>query len=139
MRVIDAAIARRAEEGLSPEGYVFCPHDKPLNTYTSIQKTFTKYCRELGILQRSSHKGRKTVVSTLLDKGVNINTVRQIIDHMDEKTTLNNYCYDRSDSQDRYDLITQALTLGDNNIIESESLPEANPAEDAADENCSQA
>ncbi|MBR3376719.1 MAG: site-specific integrase [Mogibacterium sp.] len=108
--VIEATIVRRQEKGKPVEGYVFCPHDTPLNTYTSIQKTFTKYCRELGILERSSHKARKTVVSSMLDNGLNLNTVRQIIGHMDEKTTLNNYCYDRSDEQERYEKMALALS-----------------------------
>ena len=109
-KVIQATIKRRTEAGSPVEGYVFCPHDNPLNTYTSIQKTFTKYCRELGILERSAHKARKTVVSSMLDSGINLNTVRQIAGHMDEKTTLNNYCYDRSDEQEKLDQMARALS-----------------------------
>ena len=108
--VVQATIRRRTEAGTPVEGYVFCPHDNPLNTYTSIQKTFTKYCRELGILERSAHKARKTVVSSMLDSGINLNTVRQIAGHMDEKTTLNNYCYDRSDEQEKLDQMARALS-----------------------------
>lgn len=108
--IINATLSRRNDRGMPTDGYVFCPHDIPLNTYTSIQKTFTKYCRELGILERSAHKARKTVVSSMLDNGINLNTVRQIVGHMDEKTTLNNYCYDRSDSKEKYEQMTRALS-----------------------------
>jgi len=45
-----------------------------------------------------------------LDSGINLNTVRQIAGHMDEKTTLNNYCYGRSDEQEKLDQMARALS-----------------------------
>ena len=110
LSIIDTVRKHRESIGISVDGYVFCPNDNPINTYTCIQKTFTKYCEELGIEKRSAHKARKTVVSALLDSGVNLNTVRLIAGHQDEKTTLNNYCYDRSDDEEKYQLITGALS-----------------------------
>ena len=107
--VIDACRERRRIDRMDTKGYIFCPADKPLNTYTSIQKTFTKYCRELGIDERSAHKARKTFVSVLISAGVNLNTVRQLAGHMDEKTTLNNYLYDRSSEAERNAMIAAAL------------------------------
>ena len=46
------------------------------------------------IKYRSVHKIRKTVCSTLIDSGININTVREIMGHSDEETTLRNYTLD---------------------------------------------
>ncbi len=93
---------KRTELGIDTDGYIFCPNDRPLNTYTAVQKTITNYCRELGIEQKSIHKVRKTMISTMIDGGLNLNTSRQIAGHMDEKTTLNNYHYDRSDDEEKY-------------------------------------
>ena len=70
---------------------------------------FVRYCRMMGIERKSSHKARKTFVSSLIDGGMNINTVRQIVGHKDERTTLNNYCYDRSDSNEKMLRMTEAL------------------------------
>lgn len=108
--VIEKVTERRKALGLGTDGYIFCPNDRPLNTYTSIQKTFTKYCRELGIENKSAHKARKTTVSSMIDSGININTVRQFVGHMDEKTTLNNYCYDRSTDPEKYAQVISALS-----------------------------
>ena len=57
--------------------------------------------KKLGIIQKSSHKARKTFVSNLLSNEVNINTVRQAAGHADERTTYNNYCYDTSEEDEK--------------------------------------
>ena len=92
---------RQEEAGASTEGFVFSMNDDPI-LYTSVTKAFTAYCKQIGIEVKSSHKARKTFVSTLLDADININSVRQFVGHKDEKTTLNNYCYDRSSDEERY-------------------------------------
>ncbi len=53
-------------------------------------------CKSCGIVIKRNHKIRKTCISSWLDAGVNINTAREMAGHEDEKTTLNNYCYDKS-------------------------------------------
>ena len=111
IELINMVTDRRKELGLSTDGFIFSPGDRPLNTYTSIQKTITKYCRELGIQEKSPHKVRKTVASALIDNGMNLNSVRLILGHMDEKTTLNNYCYDRSTDDEKYDQVVSALSM----------------------------
>ena len=78
--------------------------------YSELRKTFIKYCKDVDILPRSSHKARKTVISTLIDNGVNINTIREMLGQMDEKTTLGNYCFDRKDKNERHRLINKALS-----------------------------
>ena len=42
-------------------------------------------------------------------KDYNLNTSRQIAGHMDERTTLNNYYFDRSDEAEKYDNFVRAL------------------------------
>lgn len=50
------------------------------------------------------------MISTMIDGGVNLNTSRQIAGHMDEKTTLNNYYFDRSDEDEKYNIFVRALS-----------------------------
>ncbi len=109
LKLIDLARERQKEAGASTEGYVFSMNDSPI-LYTSVTKAFTTYCKQIGIEPKSSHKARKTFVSTLLDNDININSVRQIVGHKDEKTTLNNYCYDRSSEEEKYRKLEQALS-----------------------------
>ena len=109
MKLIDAAKKRQQEENAPDDGYVFSMDDEPL-LYTSVTTAFVRYCRMMGIARKSSHKARKTFVSTLIDNGVNINTVRQIVGHTDERTTLNNYCYDRSTPGEKLKRIADAFS-----------------------------
>lgn len=90
------------------DGYIFSVDEDPLSYY-SVRHLYTRCCKELGILDRSSHKARKTFISTLLDGGVNINTVREMVGHADERTTYNNYCFDRSTEEEKILLIEKAL------------------------------
>ena len=108
--IIDLIRTHRQERGLDAEGYIFCPNDKPVSTYNAIERALKKYCQNLGIEERSPHKERKTFTSALLSNGVSINTTRQLAGHVDERTTLNNYCYDRSDEDEKLAQITYALT-----------------------------
>lgn len=62
---------------------------------SAVSWRLEKYCNHLGISYRSLHKIRKTVISSLIDSNVNINTIRKIVGHEDEKTTYRNYCFDR--------------------------------------------
>ncbi len=101
--------SKREDLGLGTDGYIFCPHDRPVNTYTASQKAIKNYCKELGIEGRSVHKVRKTMISIMIDGGLNLNTSRQIAGHMDERTTLNNYYFDRSDEAEKYENFVKAL------------------------------
>ena len=108
LQLIETAKARQREEGVSDEGYIFSMRETPI-LYSSVTKAFTKYCRYMGIIPKSSHKARKTFISSLIDGKININTVRQYAGHVDERTTLNNYCYDRSSEDEKYEQMRKAL------------------------------
>jgi integrase len=56
------------------------------------------------------HKARKTYISTLIDAGVNINTIRSLAGHESEETTYKNYCFDRMVDKQKEDLLERALT-----------------------------
>ncbi len=107
--LIEKAHQRQIEMGVSSSGYIFSMTDDPV-PYGAVRKCYEKYCKEIGIVLKSSHKARKTFVSALIDGGVNINTVREIVGHTDEQTTLHNYCFDRSNMAERVALIEKALS-----------------------------
>ena len=98
--LIEAARKRQQEKGVSDDGYIFSMRDTPI-LYTSVTKAFTKYCEKLGIERKSSHKARKTYVSTLFDADVNLDTIRETVGHTDERTTLHSYCYDRRSEDEK--------------------------------------
>lgn len=107
-KLIETARQYQQEHGMPDDGYIFSVNDEPLSYY-SVRHLYTRCCKELGILDRSSHKARKTYISKLIDGGVNINTVRELAGHADERTTYNNYCYDRSTKEERFLAVEKAL------------------------------
>lgn len=93
--IIETARSRQKETGADSTGYIFSMDGKPLPQY-AVAYRFRKYRKEYGTTVKSSHKVRKTYISTLLDAHVNINTVRELVGHSDERTPLKNYCFDRN-------------------------------------------
>lgn len=110
LALIDTARACQREIGVCDDGYIFATTDKFISLYSSVRKAFYRYCDALGIPRKGSHKARKTFISALLDDRMNINRVRQIAGHMDERTTLNNYCYDRSTDDEILTHLNHALS-----------------------------
>lgn len=108
--IIGMARKRQQEEHVSDSGYIFSMTPEPA-PYSEIRKTFIKYCNRAEILPRTSHKSRKTVVSNLLDSGVNVNTVREMLGHLDERTTFNNYCFDTKEESERRKAINNSLCV----------------------------
>ena len=79
--------------------------------YTPTRELYDKYCNKLGIIKKSSHKARKTYISSLLDGNVNVNSVREMAGHRDERTTLSNYYFDRSSDEEKKKMIEAALAI----------------------------
>ena len=83
--------------GYYDDGYVFI---KSQGKTRGTTKAFSKYlydlCISSGVVAKSSHKIRKTYISSLFDQGININTIREQAGHEDERTSLNNYCFDQN-------------------------------------------
>ena len=88
--------------------YIFSTTDSFLPHY-AVCDLYVKYCKKIGCTIKRSHKSRKTYISTLIDANVNINSIRKIVGHADERTTLGNYCFDRKTEKERFDTITHAL------------------------------
>jgi len=109
LRLIDEAKRFKIQNGISTKGYIFSVNDEPLSYY-SVRKLYYRYCEMIDTCVKSSHKSRKTVVSAMLEGGVAVDTVREIVGHKEVSTTYNSYCYDRKTDMERVELITQALS-----------------------------
>lgn len=108
IELIDIAKLYQARNGIDTE-FVFSTSSRPLK-YNEVNILLKRYCARLDIPYRSSHKARKTYISALIDAGVNINTVRAMAGHADERTTYHNYCFDRSTNEQKKKLIERALS-----------------------------
>ena len=86
--------------GYYDDNYIFI---KSRYKTRGTSRTLTKYLEDLclssGITNKSNHKIRKTKISAMFDHGININTIREQAGHEDEKTSLNNYCFDQRDDE----------------------------------------
>ena len=69
--------------------------------YSAVNKDYYRFCVEIGTSPKTSHKARKTVISALVDGRVNINTIRAMMGHADERTTYKSYVFDRSDREEK--------------------------------------
>lgn len=83
-------------------------NDKPIG-YSAINKAYYNYCDHLGTVRKSTHKTRKTVISSLIDAGMNIDAIRRFAGHTSERTTYNNYCFDRRSDEKNRKLLNNAL------------------------------
>lgn len=108
-KIIECAKERQKELGVDCNGYIFSINGKPLSIH-SVTSLYSKYTKKTG-MHKSSHKARKTYISTLLDNHVNINTIREMVGHADERTTLGNYCFDRNTKSEKLSKIEKALNF----------------------------
>lgn len=108
--IIHTAKAKQQEYGTPGGGYIFSSTENPL-PYQPVQYQFEHYSKKLQTVQKSSHKARKTYISALIDEGLNLNSVREFVGHTDERTTLHNYCFDRSNDDERLALVEKAVAI----------------------------
>ena len=99
--IIEAARQRQLEEGIENPEYIFMMTDRFKSFYDRLRKTFPVICKSIGIPQNTPYSGRRTFISSLIDANVNIRTIQNYVGHNDARTTLNNYCYDRSAREER--------------------------------------
>jgi len=113
--IINVAKEKQQVLGVSSTGYIFSVNDKPL-PYKAVESLHIKYSKAICGIQKSSHKSRKTYISTLLDSNVNLNTVREAVGHCDEKTTLNCYYFDRNTEEEKIAQFEEALVQKCNQV-----------------------
>jgi len=101
------------------EGYIFVHNHKNINHY-SIQAMILRGCKSVNMDVKTSHKIRKTYISTLIDSGLNIDAIRRFAGHSDERTTYGNYCYNRMTDQQTEKIVENALNV--NEVIKSNQI-----------------
>ncbi len=112
-KVIETVLETNRKNGCGEDAFLFMEDGKRIDD-NLIRGRLKKYCRQAGIPYRSPHKIRKTFISKLIDSGMNINAIREMVGHEDERTTLNSYCFNRkSKDQTRTDL-EQTLVIAEN-------------------------
>lgn len=92
------------------KGYLFIKDGMRMND-NRVEGLLSKYCRKLNIINKSNHKIRKTFISTLFDNGININTIREMVGHEDEQTTLHSYTFNRLGNQETEILLEKSLSI----------------------------
>ncbi len=90
--------------------FLFLKKDGSKMHARSVDRKIRTLCTRAGIAPRSAHKLRKTFISTLIDSGMNIDTVRRLAGHKDEAVTLGNYCFDRSSPEAIKNQLEKALS-----------------------------
>lgn len=102
--------AREYQKALHVQSdYIFSVDNQPL-TERCIASLYTKYTKHTDSgIHKSSHTARRTFISSLLDAQMSINSVRQYAGHADERTTLQNYVFDRTDQAARLQKFEDAV------------------------------
>lgn len=96
---------------LPTDGYIFV-NGKGNAHRSSMDYRLRKCCRMAGIPERSTHKLRKSYVSTLIDSGeINIKQIMRTVGHKSAKTTYGNYCFNRRGEAETQDSFEKALSL----------------------------
>ncbi|NLJ96469.1 MAG: tyrosine-type recombinase/integrase [Clostridiales bacterium] len=102
----------RTEHGFGDSEYIFLGKDGNRIHSRALDTRIRKYCTHIGIDEKSMHKIRKTYISTLVDSNlININTIREMVGHEDERTTLKNYTFNRKSDVQTQENMETALAL----------------------------
>lgn len=78
--------------------------------YQVINKRLRRYCGELGIINKSNHKIRKSVLSTILDE-IGLDEAMKQGGHTQKSTLLNNYHFSRRTDVEKERAMEVALDL----------------------------
>lgn len=96
---------------LNPFGeYVFMRGGERLRAY-NIRMPLRTICKNVGIIQKSPNKIRKTYGSILIDGGVDESLVISQMGHTDIKTTKGHYYKDRKSEQHKVEIINKIAGL----------------------------
>ena len=109
-RIIKVILDSNNENGFYDGGFLFIHGGKRINP-RAVDTRIRKYCDHINISSKSTHKIRKTYISSLLDGGININEIRKQVGHEDERTTLKNYCFNRKTSVENESDMEKALAV----------------------------
>lgn len=97
--ILEMVRKQNEADGFSNDGYIFLQKNGKRATKRMVDNRLRKCCKRAGVPEKSMHKIRKTYISTLIDNDVNINTIRALVGHEDERTTYHNYCFNRKSEE----------------------------------------
>ena len=109
LKIIEKVRSERELLGMPTDGYIFTVDEKFESQYCALARAMKKYCKQLGIMDRSVHKTRKTCASLMHATGVDDLTIQEQLGHRDIKTTYKSYCYDTSSDLDKFNAISAAM------------------------------
>lgn len=107
-KIIELARYMNSVNRESNDDFIFVQNGKNINHY-SIQAMILRGCAHVNMDIKTSHKIRKTYISTLIDSGLNIDAIRRFAGHSDERTTYGNYCYNRLTDKQTEQAVEEAL------------------------------
>lgn len=108
--VLQAVDDYRREHGID-NPYLFQTGDSMLEFYNRLRKTLPILCKATGIPRNTPYSGRRTFISSCIDSGMNLKTVQEYVGHLDSRTTLNHYNYDRSTTEQKREALEKARNL----------------------------
>lgn len=111
-KIISRIMQANKDNGQSDDDYLFVYNNHRVQTASVLKKIYS-LCNELGFEQRSTHKIRKTVLSTMLNTCfkediADISAVRDFAGHVDENTLIKSYTFSTRKAETR-DLAQKAL------------------------------
>lgn len=107
-RIIKIILDTNKENGFYDHEFLFIHGGKRI-TPRAVDTRIRKYCDHININRKSTHKIRKSYISSLLDAGININEIRRQVGHEDERTTLHNYAFNRATTAENESDMEKAL------------------------------
>ena len=94
LEVIALAREFKKQKGIQSE-FLFVNENGRHIYKESVNDTLYDCCKKISTYKKSSHKIRKTTISSLIDSGMNPTTITNIVGHKEYSTTLNSYCRER--------------------------------------------
>lgn len=108
IKILDDVKEWNKENNLNSE-YIFVNAESHYYNRQRINERLYVYCEKTGIIKKSTHKIRRSVISNLLDNMVNKVSVRDFAGHEDVQTTLKSYYNDVSYDGDLYETMCSCL------------------------------
>lgn len=109
-KILNIIIETNESNKIAHDCYLFI--NDGIRIYDSaVRWRVEKYCAQAGIQYKSPHKIRKTYISKLIDDDVNINTIRELVGHEDERTTYKNYCFSRKTKNQTQTQLEKTLVI----------------------------
>lgn len=90
------ALARKFKKQKGIESEFLFVNENGRHIYKeSVNDTLYDCCQKISTYKKSSHKIRKTTISSMIDNGMNPTSIINIVGHKEYSTTLNSYCRER--------------------------------------------